>query len=73
MGAVEPARPPTVPSLLAPRTLRAVRDLSLLALQEDSHRARLDNLLPALTSAVRTSRNSLVEVEVVVEVILTTP
>ena len=75
MGAAEPVRPLTGPSPLALRTLRAVRVLSLQALQADSLRARLDNLLPARTSAIRISRNSL-EVAVVVEVveaILTTP
>ena len=74
MGAVEPVRPLTDPSLLAPRTLRAVRDLSLPALQAGSLRALLANLPPAPTSAIRTSRNSLeVAVVEVVEEIPTTP
>ena len=73
MGAAEPARPLTGPSPPGLLTLRAVRDLSLLALQEDSHRARLDNLLPAQTSAVRTSRNSLEAEEEEEEVIPTIP
>ena len=74
MGAAEPVRPLTGPSPLALRTLRAVRVLSLQALQADSLQALLANLLPAQTSAIRTSRNSLeVAVVEVVAVILTTP
>ena len=81
MGAVEPVRPRTVPSLLAPRTLRAVRDLSRQAPRADSPRALLVNLPPVQISVIRTSPNSSEEeeevvvevVEVVVEVIPTTP
>ena len=73
MGAVEPVLPLTVPSLLAPHTLRAVRVLSHPALLAGSLRALLASLLPALTSAIKTSRSSLEAVEEVEEVILTTP
>ena len=76
MGAVEPVLPLTVPSLLAPHTLRAVRVLSHPALLAGSLRALLASLLPALTSAIKTSPSSseaVEEVEEVEEVILTTP
>ena len=59
MGAVEPARPLTGPSLPALLTPRAVRDLSRPAQLADSPRALLDNPRLVRTSAVRTSRNSL--------------
>ena len=63
MAAVEPARPQTVPSLLAPRTPRAVRGLSHPAQLADSPRALQVNPRPARTSVIRTSRNSLEEEE----------
>ena len=71
MGAVEPALPLTVPSLLAPLTLRAVRVLSHPALLAGSLRALPVSPHPALTSATRTSHNSSEEVAVVVVVVVT--
>ena len=69
MGAAEPepAPPLTGPSLLAPLTPRAVRDLSLRARLAGSPRALQVNPRPARTSAIRTSRNSLEEEEEQVE------